>query len=1084
MFNKFIQRPVLAIVLSLVIVFMGVLAIKTLPVSQFPSIAPPMVVVNIAYPGASADVLVNSVLIPMEKAINGAPGMKYMTSDATSAGEATIQVVFDLGTDPNQAVVNVKNRIEQVTNRLPELVQREGLIVSYTSPNMLMYVNLYSKDPNADEKFLYNFAGVHIIPEIQRLKGVGAAKILGSRQYAMRVWLNPDRMRAYNVSTEEVMKALSEQSVIGSPGRIGQATGKRSQSLEYVLTYQGRYNTPEQYQDIIIRANANGEILHLKDVAEVELGSEFYDIYSNMDGHPSAAITLKQTYGSNASDVIKEVKDKLEEIKKSSFPPGMDYQISYDVSSFLDASIEKVIHTLAEAFILVALVVFIFLGDWRSTLIPTLAVPVSLIGAFMFMQLLGLTINLITLFALVLAIGIVVDNAIVVVEAVHTKMAEEHLTPYKATKKVLKEISGAIIAITLLMTAVFVPVAFMTGPVGIFYRQFSITMATSIVISGFVALTLTPVLCAMILKNTHGQPRRKTPINIVIDAFNRWFEKLTGRYTNVLSKIVDRKAVTWGLLLAFCAGIWITSQTLPSGFIPNEDQGMIYAIIQTPPGSTLERTNAIAKDLQKIAEHVEGVQSVSALAGYEVLTEGRGSNAGTCLINLKTWSERKHSAKEIIEELEEKAKVIPGATIEFFEPPAVPGYGAAGGFSLRLLDKTNSGDYKEFGKVNDEFMANLRKRKELTGLFTFFAANYPQYELQIDNKAAMQKGVSIGKALDQLSILIGSTYEQGFIRFGMFYKVYVQALPSFRQLPEDVLKLYIKNDRDEMVPYSAFMSMKKTQGLNEITRYNMYTSSAINGAPAPGYSSGEAIKAIQEVADKTLPRGYGIDWLGLSKDEVGRGNESLYIFLIVLAFVYMVLAAQYESFLIPLAVILSLPVGVFGALLLIKLMGLANDIYAQVGLVMLVGLLGKNAVLIVEFAVQKRQQGATILEAAIEGAKVRFRPILMTSFAFIAGLIPLLFATGPGAIGNRTIGSSSAGGMLLGTIFGVIVVPGLYYVFAKMADGRKLIRDEDEVPLTEDFMQNKKKKKRRFKIFRIREVHSTIHQNGHNDENQ
>ncbi|MGN6476474.1 MAG: efflux RND transporter permease subunit, partial [Flavipsychrobacter sp.] len=845
MFNKFIQRPVLAIVLSLVIVFMGVLAIKTLPVSQFPSIAPPMVVVNIAYPGASADVLVNSVLIPMEKAINGAPGMKYMTSDATSAGEATIQVVFDLGTDPNQAVVNVKNRIEQVTNRLPELVQREGLIVSYTSPNMLMYVNLYSKDPNADEKFLYNFAGVHIIPEIQRLKGVGAAKILGSRQYAMRVWLNPDRMRAYNVSTEEVMKALSEQSVIGSPGRIGQATGKRSQSLEYVLTYQGRYNTPEQYQDIIIRANANGEILHLKDVAEVELGSEFYDIYSNMDGHPSAAITLKQTYGSNASEVIKEVKDKLEEIKKSSFPPGMDYQISYDVSSFLDASIEKVIHTLAEAFILVALVVFIFLGDWRSTLIPTLAVPVSLIGAFMFMQLLGLTINLITLFALVLAIGIVVDNAIVVVEAVHTKMAEEHLTPYKATKKVLKEISGAIIAITLLMTAVFVPVAFMTGPVGIFYRQFSITMATSIVISGFVALTLTPVLCAMILKNTHGQPRRKTPINIVIDAFNRWFEKLTGRYTNVLSKIVDRKAVTWGLLLAFCAGIWITSQTLPSGFIPNEDQGMIYAIIQTPPGSTLERTNAIAKDLQKIAEHVEGVQSVSALAGYEVLTEGRGSNAGTCLINLKGWSDRKHSAKEIIEELEEKAKVIPGATIEFFEPPAVPGYGAAGGFSLRLLDKTNSGDYKEFGKVNDEFMANLRKRKELTGLFTFFAANYPQYELQIDNKAAMQKGVSIGKALDQLSILIGSTYEQGFIRFGMFYKVYVQALPSFRQLPEDVLKLYIKNDRDEMVPYSAFMSMKKTQGLNEITRYNMYTSSAINGAPAPGYSSGEAIKAIQ-----------------------------------------------------------------------------------------------------------------------------------------------------------------------------------------------------------------------------------------------
>lgn len=1084
MFNKFIQRPVLAIVLSVVIIFMGILSIKTLPVSQFPSIAPPMVVVSVAYPGASAKVLVNSVLIPMEKSINGAPGMKYMTSDATSAGEATIQVVFDLGTDPNQAVVNVKNRIEQVTNRLPPLVQREGIVVNYTSPNMLMYVNLYSKDPHADQKFLYNFAGVNIIPELGRLKGVGSAKILGSRQYAMRIWLKPDRMRAYNVSTEEVMKALGEQSIIGSPGRIGQATGKRSQSLEYVLTYQERYNKPEQYQNVIIRANANGEILHLKDVADVELGSEFYDIYSNMDGHPSAAITLKQTYGSNASDVIKEVKAKLDEIKSSSFPAGMDYQISYDVSNFLDASIEKVVHTLVEAFVLVALVVFIFLGDWRSTLIPTLAVPVSLVGAFIFMKLFGLTLNLITLFALVLAIGIVVDNAIVVVEAVHIKMAEEHLSPLKAVKKVLHEISGAIIAITLLMTAVFIPVAFMTGPVGIFYRQFSIVMATSIVISGFVALTLTPVLCAMILKNTHGQPRKKTVMNKLLDSFNNWFDKVTGKYTRLLRLIVNRRVITIGMLLAFCAGIWLTSKSLQTGFIPNEDQGMIYAIIQTPPGSTLERTNDIARKLQKVAEDVDGVNSVSALAGYEVLTEGRGSNAGTCLINLKDWSERKHSAKEIIQELEVKAKVIPGATIEFFQPPAVPGYGAAGGFSLRLLDKTNTGDYKSFGKVNDDFMKALGKRKELSGLFTFFASNYPQYELSIDNEAAMQKGVSIGTAMDNLSILIGSTYELGFIRFGTFYKVYVQASPEYRALPDDVLKLYVKNDRDEMVPYSAFMKIKKTQGLNEITRYNMYTAAAINGAPAPGYSSGEALEAIQEVAKNTLPRGYGIDWLGLSKDEVGRGNEAIYIFLIVLIFVYLVLAAQYESFFIPLSVILSLPAGVFGSFILLKMLGLSNNIYAQVGLVMLVGLLGKNAVLIVEFAVQKHHQGLTILEAAIAGAKERFRPILMTSFAFIAGLIPLVFATGPGAIGNRTIGAAAAGGMLFGTVFGVIVVPGLYYIFGRMAEGRKLIKDEDENPLTEDFTQNKSKKKRKLKLklFKSKEDDSINEKNNQNDE--
>jgi len=1053
MFNIFMKRPVFAIVISVVIVFMGILAINTLPTSQFPSIAPPRVIVSVAYPGASADVLVQSVLIPMERAVNGVPGMKYMTSDATSAGEANIQVVFDLGTDPNQAVVNVKNRIEQVTNRLPVLVQREGIVVNILQPNMLMYVNVYSKDPQANEKFLYNYSNVNILNELKRVKGIGTAQILGSRQYAMRVWLKPDRMRAYNVSTDEVMEALGSQSIIGSPGRLGRADGKESQSLEYVLTYQGRYNQPQQYKDVIIRANANGELLRLKDIADVELGSEFYDIYCNLNKHPSAAIMLKQTYGSNASQVIKEVKDKLEELK-ASFPPGMEYEISYDVSAFLNASIEKVLHTLGEAFVLVAIVVFLFLGDWRSTLIPTLAVPVSLVGSFFFMQLFGLTINLITLFALVLAIGIVVDNAIVVIEAVHAKMEEKHLSPYQATKQVLHEIAGAIVAITFVMTAVFIPVAFMSGPVGIFYRQFSITMATAIVLSGVVALTLTPVLCAIILKNNHGKPRKKSPVDKFIDAFNRAFEKLTGRYTRLLEIIVNRRLVTFVLLLAFCFGIFGISKTLPSGFIPNEDQGMIYAIVQTPPGSTLERTNDIAKRVQDIALRVDGVQSVSALAGYEVLTEGRGSNAGTCLINLKDWSARKHSVNEIIRELEEKCHDVPGATIEFFGPPAVPGYGAAGGFALRLLDKTNNDDYRELEKVNDDFMEALSKRKELTGLFTFFSANYPQYELVIDNQAAMQKGVSIGKAMDNLSILIGSTYELGFIRFGTFSKVFVQAAPEYRALPDDLMKLYVKNNRDEMVPYSAFMSIKKTHGLNEITRYNMYTSSAIRGEPAAGYSSGEAIKAIEEVAAKTLPRGYGIDWEGLSKDEVGRGNEALYIFLVVLAFVYLILAAQYESFLLPLAVILSLPAGVFGAFMLVKIMGLSNDIYAQVGLVMLVGLLGKNAVLIVEFAVQKHRSGATVLEAAIEGAKTRFRPILMTSLAFIAGLVPLVFATGPGAIGNRTIGAASAGGMLIGTVFGVIIIPGLYYLFGVIAAKRKLIRDEDENPLTEEIDHN------------------------------
>ncbi|MFY7829558.1 MAG: efflux RND transporter permease subunit [Flectobacillus sp.] len=1052
MFSKFIQRPVLAIVISIVIVFMGILSLKTLPTSQFPEIAPPVVMVSASYPGASAKVLTESVLIPLEQAINGVWGMRYMTSDATSAGEANIQIVFNLGTDPDQALVQVNTRIAQVLNRLPTLVQREGVVVNRVMNSMLMYVNLYSKDKNADMKFLFNFAGVNMIPELQRLNGIGQARILGSRQYAMRIWLNPDRMRAYNVSADEIMEALGDQSVIGSPGRIGRADGKRAEALEYVLTYQGRFNKPEQYQDVIIRSNPNGEILRLKDVAKVELGSEYYDIYSNLNGYPSAAIVLKQTYGSNASDVIKSVKDKLEELKKSSFPPGMDYQISYDVSNFLNASTENVIHTLRDAFILVALVVFIFLGDWRSTLIPTLAVPISLIGAFIFIKLFGLTINMITLFALVLAIGIVVDDAIVVVEAVHAKMEEEHLSPYKAVRKVLGEISGAVIAITLLMTAVFVPVAFMSGPVGIFYRQFSITMASSIILSGVIALTVTPVLCAMILKNNHGKPKKKNILDKALDVFNAGFEKLTNFYVNILKVIAHRKLVTVVLWIIFVAGIAGIASNLPSGFIPSEDQGMIYAIIQTPPGSTLERTNDISRRLQEIAEKVEGIQSVSALAGYEVLTEGRGSNAGTCLINLKPWEERHHSVSEIIYELEEKAHEIPGATIEFFDPPAVPGYGAAGGFALQLLDKTNSGDYNQLESVKNDFMKALEKRPELTGLFTFFSANYPQYELEIDNQLAMQKGVSIGNAMNTLSILIGSTYELGFIKFQRFFKVFVQASPEFRQLPEDVMKLYVKNNRDEMVPFSSFMKIKKMQGPNEINRYNMYTTAAIRGGAAKGYSSGQAIAAVQQVAKETLPHGFDIDWAALSYDEVRRGNEAIYIFLIVLAFVYVVLAAQYESFIIPLSVVLSLPAGVFGSFLMIKSMGLANDIYAQVGLVMLVGLLGKNAVLIVEFAMQKHHQGATVLDAAIEGARVRFRPILMTSFAFIAGLIPLVLAHGAGAIGNKTIGASALGGMLFGTIFGVIIVPGLYYIFGSMAEGRKLIRDEENDSLTENLV--------------------------------
>ena len=1056
MFVNFLKRPALAIVISIIILFLGGLSIATLPISQFPSVAPPSVVVTVAFPGASAQVLVDSVLVILEQAINGVPDMRYMASAATSAGEATIMIVFEPGTNPDVAVLNVQNRIQTVKNRLPPLVEREGIIVMQAMTSMLMYVNIYSTDPAHDQNFLYNYAFVNLLPEIKRVRGIGSATILGSRQYAMRVWLDLDRMRAYNLGSEDVMKAIAEQSMIGSPGRLGQATGKTSQTIEYVLTWVGRYNEPDQYENIVLKASSDGEICRLKDVAKVELGCAYYNIYSDIDGRPSAAIVLKQLPGTNAATVIEEVKHQLEQIKEESFPPGMTFEVSYDVSAFLEASIEQVLHTLFEAFVLVSLVVFLFLGDVRSTLIPTIAVPVSLIGAFFFMQLMGLSINLITLFALVLAIGVVVDDAIVVVEAVHAKMHEKHLSPYLATKEVVGEISGAIIAITLVMTAVFVPVTFMTGPIGTFYRQFGITMATAIVLSGVVALTLTPVLCAMILK-PHSAPKPRGPLGLLFRPLG-WFlklfdwgvEKVTAAYAALLRPIVKSRLLTLAVIGMFVAGIYVVNLRLPAGFIPLEDQGMIYGIIQTPPGSTIEYTNAKSRELQEIAKKIDGVQSVSSLAGYEVLTEGRGSNAGTCLINLKPWAQRQLTSKEIIQELERDGKAIANVKLEFFEPPAVPGFGAAGGFSVRVLDKTNTTDYLRLGEVTEKFMTALAKRPEVKGLFTFFASNYPQYEVVIDNDVAVQKGVSIGKAMDNLSIVVGSTWEQGFISFGQFYKVFVQAMPQFRRYPEDFENLFVKNDKGEMVPYSAFAKLRKLQGLNEINRYNLYPSAAIQGAPAPGYSSGEAIQAIQEVAAETLPPGYGLGWEGLSYDEAGKGNLAIYIFLIVVVFVYLVLVGQYESFILPLAVILSLPVGIFGSFLFLQQMGLANDVYCQIGLVMLVGLLGKNAILIVEFAVQRHHEGVGLAEAAIEGGRLRFRPILMTSFAFIAGLIPLLRATGPGAIANRTIGSTAVGGMLLGTIIGVLVIPGLYYLFGQITDASgKFLQDEVDEPLSE-----------------------------------
>lgn len=1066
MFRNILRRPVLGIVISVLIVFLGGLSIAQLPVSQFPEIAPTVVNVFIFFPGASADVLTKSTLVPMEAVINGVPGMRYMASDATSAGEATIRLVFEPGTDPNQAVVSVKTRVDRVMTSLPDLVQREGVFILPLSPSMLMYVDLYSDSNSFDEKYLFNYAFTKLIPEIQRIPGVANATQLGSRRYAMRLWLKPDRMRAYNISTEEVVEAVKDQSLIVRPGQLGISSGKEAQSTVYVLDYVGRYTEPEQYENIIIKSSGFGEMVKLKDIADVELGSEFYDIYTNLDGKPSGSFVLKQTPGSNGREVIKKVKEKIKELSKA-FPDGIHVQYSYDVSKFLDASIEQVIDTIRDAFILVTLVVFLFLGDWRSTVIPVIAVPISLIGAFFVLAMFGMSINLITLFALVLAIGIVVDDAIVVIEAVHSNMEKDpSLSPYAATQKAMGELGGAILAITLVMISVFVPIAFIPGPVGVFYRQFSITMSSAIMLSALVALTLTPVLCAMFLKNHAGHKHSRNPIQWFINRFNALFEIFTNGYMWLLKRIVTQKLMYMAVTLSFVAGIIYMSQEVPAGFVPNEDQGTIYAIVQTPPGSSLEYTNKVMRQLEKITKAVDGVSSVTSIAGYEIMTEGRGSNAGTCLINLKNWEERKENVHEIIEELERKSVGL-GGRIEFFEPPAIPGFGTSGGFSLRLLDKTGDLRYQELQKATQDFMENLTKRKEIQGLFTFYNATYPQYDIKIDNQSAMQKGVSIKTAMKNLEVLNSASYEQGFVKFGRFFKVFTQAAPEYRRNLADLKTWFVKNDQGDMVPYSSFMTLEKTKGANEITRYNMYNSAAIRGFQANGYTSGDAIKAIREVAKNTLPRDFDIAWEDLSYDQAKQGNEFVIISLMVVLFVYLVLAAQYESFVLPLAVLVSLPVGIFGSFSMLKMMGLANDVYAQIAIITLVGLLGKNAVLIVEFAVHKRNEGLSLLEAALEGARMRFRPILMTSFAFVAGLIPLVLSHGAGAVGNKTLGSSAMGGMIAGTVIGVLIIPGLYFAFASLVDGKKLLKDEVHTSITESILRRKKHREQKTRLIKL-----------------
>ncbi|WP_185248291.1 efflux RND transporter permease subunit [Chryseobacterium bernardetii] len=1034
MVEIFIKRKVLSLVISIVFVLIGIMALTKMPITQFPDIVPPSVTVTAKYTGANAEVSADAVALPLERAINGVPGMTYMSTVTSNDGLTVIQVFFEVGTDPDLAAVNVQNRVTTILDELPEEVIRAGVTTEKEVNSMLMYLNITSTDPSQDEQFIYNFTDINILQELKRLDGVGRAEIMGQKEYSMRVWLDPQKMAAYNISTEEVISSLQKQNISAAPGKVGESSGKTAGQIQYVVKYRGKFFEPQQYEEIPVRADEEGTILKLKDIAKVEFGAMTYGMVSKTDGRPSASIMMKQRPGSNASEVIQNVKNKMAELKEGSFPSGMDYNLAYDVSRFLDASIHAVLKTLIEAFILVAIVVFLFLQDWRSTLIPVLAIPVALVGTFAFMDMLGFSLNLLTLFALVLSIGIVVDNAIVVVEAVHVKMEEGYM-PFEATIMAAKEISGAVVAITLVMSAVFIPVAFLDGPVGVFYRQFSLTLAISIVISGINALTLTPALCALILK-PHDDHRKKGLLDRFFSVFNSILDRVTNGYVKVLSKFATRTTVTFGLLTLFILLTGVTSKFLASGFIPMEDQGMAYVSVTTPQGATVERTEKVLDEITKIAKKMDGVENVTTLAGYNVVTEIAGSSYGMAMINLKDWKERNISVDDFIKELNEKTKGIADAQIEAFAPPTVPGFGNTSGFELRLLDRTG-GSIENMDKVTKDFVKKLNETPELKNSFTSFDATFPQYMVNIDYDMAAKKGISADNAMSTLQTLLGSYYATNFIRFRQMYKVMVQAGPEFRDTPESILNLYLKNDKGEMVPFSTFITIERVYGPEVLTRYNMYMSAMINGEAAEGFSSGDAIAAVDKIAKETLPKGFDIEWSGMTREEILSGNQTVYIFLVCLIFVYLLLAAQYESFLLPMPVLLSLPTGIFGSYIALLVCGLDNNIYAQVALVMLIGLLAKNAILIVEFAIASYKEGNSIISAATEGARQRLRPILMTSFAFIAGLIPLCLASGAGAVGNRSIGTAAAGGMLIGTVFGLIIIPGLYIFFATLENRKK-----------------------------------------------
>lgn len=1032
MFRKFIERPILSSVISIIIVILGVLGLISLPIEQYPDIAPPTIRVSANYTGASAETVLKSVVVPLEEQINGVENMIYMNSSASNNGTASIEVSFKQGTNPDMAAVNVQNRVSRASSILPSEVTRSGVSVAKRQPSMLLIFSLYSENGEYDETFLQNYAKINLLPQIQRVNGVGDAMVFGGKDYSMRVWLKPDVMAAYGLMPSDVISALNEQSLEAAPGRLGE---RNEQSFEYVLKYKGKLSQPVEFENIVVRADKQGNILRLKDVARIELGALSYSVSTYAMNQPGITIAVFQSPGSNARDVIVEAQKVLDEATKS-FPSGVKYKITVNANDFLDSSIEKVLHTLLEAFILVFIVVFLFLQNFRATLIPAISVPVAIVGTFFFLSLFGFTINLLTLFALVLAIGIVVDDAIVVVEAVHAKLDQGAKNAKEAAVSAMSEISTAIVSITLVMSAVFIPVTFITGTTGVFYKQFGITLAVAIVISAVNALTLSPALCAIFLKpHNSNELHNKGLMQRFYASFNVAFDSMTNRYRGTVNFFVKKRWLSVLLILVFTGILVLLMKITPTGFVPAEDTGKFFVDISLSPATSTERTKQVVNKVDSILASIPEVDGRSMIIGSSMIS-GAGSSYGMMICSLKPFEERKGRGQDqnsIIGRIMGMTSNIKDARITVFSPPMVPGFSFSNGFDLKLEDKTG-GDIKVFEQNARQFLGALSQRPEIQYAMTSFNTNFPQYQVDVDVARCKRSGIATNTVLTALQGYVGGFYASDFNRFGKQYRVMVQAEPNFRGNPENLNSIFVKTSTGEMSPITEFISLKKVYGPENISRFNMYTAISVTGAPNFGYSTGEAIKAVQEVASQTLPAGFGYEFSGLTREEISSGNQSIWIFALSVIFVYFLLAAQYESYIMPLSIIFSLPIGIAGSFIFAKIMGVQNNIYLQISLIMLIGLLAKNAILIVEFALQRRHRGLSIVQSAIEGATARLRPILMTSFALIFGLIPLVVGGGVGANGNRSIGVGAVGGMLIGTMIGILVIPTMFVIFQTLQE--------------------------------------------------